>query len=509
VFAGAVAPRDVSAAPQQLPDVPSLLARYIAAADDPGALDVHKLESFGTISGAGLEGSFHTWLEGDRERTDQMLGPRHDQSLRIGDEFWYADSDGDVRMLTGILLRRERTQEFIDSGDFAKAPERCTLRGKVLIDRRQTYALDVMPDGGETETLYLDAITGLPDRIAYDDDDGRTTIDLFDWRTVSGHRFPYRTVTSDGDHAFDTTSITTRIDLSPSIALAVFAPFTARRIDMPAPGTVALTAHDGHLFVPVRIHGHDYTFLLDSGSQNVLVDNHVATELGLAPVGALEASGASRTGGLRVAPLDELDVGSGRMHDLVVTTIDLGASTDGAFRIDGILGYPFFAAATVRLDIGGKTMTFGPPGSLLPAGEKLPIVVDRALLEGTLRLDRATDAPFIFDTGNAGELLLYKPFMDKHAGIVPFSLTSRRSYGIGGGTSSYRSTLDELDFGDVPLYHADTDVMLATSGAFADRFDAGNVGLGLLKNFIVTFDVADASLYLQRAADFDDGRTRN
>jgi hypothetical protein len=209
-----------------------------------------------------------------------------------------------------------------------------------------------------------------------------------------------------------------------------------------------------------------------------------------------------------VAPLDELDVGSGRLHNLVVTTIDLGASTAGAFRIDGILGYPFFAAATVRLDPTARTMTFGPPGSVQPTGEKLTLQTDRALLETSLFVNRTFAAPFIIDTGNAGDLLLYKPFVDKHGGIVPFSATSRHSYGIGGEAESYRSSLQQLDFGSISMFNTDTDVMLATRGAFADRFDAGNVGLGLLDNFVVTFDVANAAIYFDRGSAFDDGRAR-
>ena len=50
--------------------------------------------------------------------------------------------------------------------------------------------------------------------------------------------------------------------------------------------------------------------------------------------------------------------------------------------------------------------------------------------------------------------------------------------------------------------------MLATRGAFADRFDAGNVGLGILRNFVLTFDMAHDALYVERGADFDDGRAR-
>jgi hypothetical protein len=154
-------------------------------------------------------------------------------------------------------------------------------------------------------------------------------------------------------------------------------------------------------------------------------------------------------------------------------------------------------------------MTFGPPGSIVPTGEKIPVQVDRSFPEATLRLDNETDAPFIIDTGNAGEVLLYRPFLAKHVGIVPYSTSDRHSYGIGGSTTSYRTSLDTISLGSVPIYHAETDVMLATSGAFADRFDAGNVGLGILKNFVVTFDVANAAIYLERGANFDDGRERN
>jgi len=504
-FALALSPA-AGAAP--LPDVKTLLARYIAAADDPGAPDVTKLETSGTVSGAGLSGTFHTWLDGDRERNDQTLGPQTESTLRIGERVWYADSDGDVRLFSGILARRERTQRFIDSGDFADSPERCALRGRVKIDGRAVYALDVTPDGGETETLYLDARTALPDKIAYDDDDGRTTITLSDWRTVSGHRFPFRAITSDGDHPFDTTQITTAVDLSPTIDPLVFAPLVPRRIDMAAPETIELSEHDGHLLAPVTIHGRSYTFLLDSGSQNVLLDTRVALELGLHPEGELEASGATRTGGLQLATVDEIDIGTGRLHDIVATTLDLGTSTQGAFRVDGILGYPFFAAATVRLDPAAKTITFGPPGSIAPAGEKVPLETDRALLEAQLRIN-GTEAPFIFDTGDAGNLLLYRPFVEKHPGIVPFSSTDRHSFGVGGEAESYGSALDELDIGNIPLYNVETDVMLATSGAFADRFDAGNVGLQMLDNFIVTFDVANGALYLERGPNFNDGRASN
>jgi hypothetical protein len=490
------------------PSLRSVLAGYTRAMADPGAVELAHVQTLGTLSGEGLTGTFGSWQQGDDERTDEMLGPRVERTLRVGNRLLAQDANGDVRQLTGVLARRDLTQRFIDSGEFARHPERLVFLGETFVDGRPAYALDVTADGGETETLYLDAVTYLPLRVAYDDDDGRTTVDLADWRTIGGHRFAFKSVESDGDRAFDVTQLTTSISLDVPIDPAQFAPFVPRAVDLPAAVTLPLEVSEGHIFAPVRIAGRTYRFLIDSGSQDIVIDAHVAAQLGLRPVGAIEASGATRTGGLQVARLSDLEVGGAHFRNLVVSTIDLGASTEGAFRIDGILGYPFFAQTMLRLDIANRTMTIGAPGSLPVAGDRIAIDLDRLFPEAQFGVDRSLTEPFIVDTGSAAEVLLYKPFVEKHAGIVPFKSADRSSYGIGGETRSYLSALDEIDLGDTPIYHADADVMLANSGAFADRFDAGNVGLGVLKNFIVTFDYASGAMYLEHGASFDDGRMR-
>ncbi len=491
------------------PSVTAILANYLRAIADPGVRAATKLETAGTIEGAGLAGIFHTWVDGDRERDEQSLGPRTDTTVRVGDRVYDENSDGNVRRFSGIMLRRTRTEVFIDSGDFARAPEHCVARGRAVVGGREAYALDVTAPGGETQTLYLDASTWLPLRIAYDEDDGRRTVDLSDWRTVEGRRYPFLTVSSDGDRAFDVTQKTAWVAADRAIDQNLFEVPKGHTIDMAAPQTIALTLRDGHLFAPVEIAGKHYTFLVDTGAQSILIDSRVAREAGLTSEGALEASGAQRTGGLGVARLATLGIGNGKLHDLVVTTLDLGRSTEGAFPIDGLLGYPFFAEATVTLDTLKPAMTFGPPGSFKPAGNKIAIEIDREFPEASFRVNRQVTAPFIVDTGSAAEVLLYRPFVDAHAGLVPATLSSRRSYGIGGAAPSYHTSLDVLELGGFELFHADADVMLATRGAFADRFDAGNVGIGVLKNFSISFDYDNDAMYVQSNAAFNDGRHRN
>jgi hypothetical protein len=209
-----------------------------------------------------------------------------------------------------------------------------------------------------------------------------------------------------------------------------------------------------------------------------------------------------------VATLPSIALDGARLDDVVVSSIDLGTSMNGGLRFDGILGYPFFASALVEMDFARKVLRFGPPGSFAPSGARVELDVDRELAEATFRLDGRLDAPFIVDTGNGGEMFLYRPFVAAHPGIVPPSTAATWNYGLGGANAAYRTSLDELQLGGVQLYHRSVDVVLADQGAFADRIDAGNVGLGVLRNFVATFDLSGGALYLRPGSAFDDGRRR-
>ncbi|HTV72167.1 MAG TPA: retropepsin-like aspartic protease, partial [Candidatus Acidoferrales bacterium] len=363
------------------PTVQDLVTLYDRAMTDPNAPAVQRFEVVGTIAGAALTGTFHEWQDGDDERTDQSLGLRQESTIRLGERYFFVSSTGNVREYRGSLLRRSRTQTLIDSGDLAGTPDCCRLGGTQVVDGVNAEELVVTAPGGDTESLFVDPQTGLPLRLAYEEDDGTTTVDLSDWRSYGGRRFPFKSVSSDGNHDFDITQITTSITMNEPIDPAIFAVPANRSIETAGVQHLDLVEHDAHLFAPVSISGHAYTFLVDTGAQSILLDESVARQLHLHEEGALEASGAARTGGLHLAKLDDLEVAGATMHDLVVTTLDLGASTEGAFHIDGILGYPFFASAAVRIDFAHETMDFGPPGSLTPSGDRLNADFDRGLVE--------------------------------------------------------------------------------------------------------------------------------
>ena len=470
----------------------AILAAYEHAT---GAQQRASIETSGTLSGEGLTGTFHNWRTGRNERDDEQLGMRSETTLRVGGRAWVRDANRNVRELHGVLLRHVQTDAFIDSGEFLRAPQHSRLLGSGVLAGRRAWRIEVTAAGGDPETLWFDARSGLPLRIEYVEGDGTTTVDLDDWRVVGGRKFPYRAVTSDGNHAFDVVERTTKAVVGGTIDPVVFAPPAGRTLVAEHAQTLPLVALGDHVACTVTIDGHAYTFLIDSGAQNVLLDSRVAKQLGLVEEGALEVRGATRLGGLRVARLPRLHIGDAELDDLVVSTLDLGA-TLGAVRIDGILGYPFFASGLVQLDLANRTMRFGPPGSFVPAGERIALDVDREIPEAMVRLDDKLEAPFLVDTGNSGALLLYRPFAERHPDLVRSTGPLLGNFGIGGFNRSYAAHLDAISVGSVALSQRDVEVVMATDGAFADRIDAGNLGLGVLRNFVMTFDLAGSALYL-------------
>jgi predicted aspartyl protease len=470
--------------------------------------DIASFVAEGTLSGEGLTGTYRVVRDGVNQREDDVLGPRHETTLQLGDRVFVRNANGNVRELRGYLRRRVMTEDLLDSGEFVKHPELSRFIGWGDVGSIKAWRLEVNAQGGEPETLWIDPSTGLPLRLEYLDGDGPSYVDYSDWRDVKGRKIAFRNVVTDGDHRFDTVQQTTSVAIGEPIDQTAFAPLAARALDTDRVHTVPLTERYGHIGVTVRIADKDWFFILDTGAQSILVDSSVLRAAGLTGQGAMEVRGAGRSGGLEVATLPQLDLDGAKMDDLIVSSLDLSQNLGGGMKIDGILGYPFFASALVELDFPDHVMRFGPPGSFVPKGTRIALDVDRELAEATFQLNNRLDAPFIIDTGNSAEMLLYRPFLDAHPGVVPFSATASWNYGIGGTNATYRSSLDDLRLGTFHLYHRTVDVVLANSGAFADRVDAGNVGLGILRNFDTTFDLGNSAMYLAPNTTFDDGRTR-
>jgi predicted aspartyl protease len=470
----------------------------------------HTLQSSGALDGLGLHGTFQYWRDGSHERDDEILGVRTQRTLRDGEKEYIQNANGSVRVVRGLMRRAQVTEDFIDSGDFARHPDEVALVGYgQSADGRPIWKLTVSPPGGSVYGVGIDAANWMVDEKSYPDGDSIATVDYSGYRSVDGALVPFVEVDSNGDRAFDIASHVDRVVVDKPIDSAVFAPFVAAVIDAPVPVNVSLETSQGHIFAHVVLKGVPMLFLLDSGSQGVFIDPGAAKRIGIAGEGTMEIRGARRTQGLGVAALDIIGIGSARFPAGVISLVDLSAITFNGRGVDGVLGYPFFAAAELRIDPEKLTMTIARPGTLPSQGSTVGIDTDRELPEIIAQIN-GVPARFVVDTGNSSELLVFHAFVDAHKGLVPY--TNARSFspnrGVGGSSSVVQTLVDDLQIGPFKLYNRRAGIVLSNNGAFADSADAGNIGWATLHNFVVTFDLANQSMMLDKTRWFDDGRGR-
>lgn len=247
--------------------------------------------------------------------------------------------------------------------------------------------------------------------------------------------------------------------------------------------------------------------MIDSGSQSDVIGPRVAQALGIRPQGSFELSGAASVHSLGAVLLQGLKIGDWAFPASMAAVLDM----DGLARhpIDGVLGFPFLSSAEVRLDVYHQTLTIGSPGSLPAEGDRISVDTRNSWPEVDGIVDRV-QAHVLIDTGDTNELLLFKDFIDTHPGLVQLvPMDFAQNHAVGGSMHALRTIVDELDLGRQKLFKRKTDVIFATKGTFADPNIAANVGLGSLKQFVVTFDLADNAMYLEQAPDFDSGRFRS
>jgi len=120
----------------------------------------------------------------------------------------------------------------------------------------------------------------------------------------------------------------------------------------------------GHMAVQVKINGKGpFRLVFDTGAPMMLVTTRLAKEAGLIKKDAKPAAfGIFNVMGAPV-PIKEFEMGGLKAHDVTTMVMDhpTVAAMESFFgRIDGIVGFPFFARYRMTIDYQAKEMTFVP-----------------------------------------------------------------------------------------------------------------------------------------------------
>ena len=263
--------------------------------------------------------------DGTNEREDDVLGPRHETTLRLGDRIFVRNANGNVRELRGYLHRRALTEDLLDSGAFAAHPELARFAGWGDVERRARLAAR----SARCRRRAGDAVDRLRQRPAAAAGISRRRRPVV--RRVRRLARGRRSQDSVSLRCSPTaTAVSTRCSRRRRCAIdqpvdpAAFAPLKPRLLATDRVHTVPLVEREGHVGVTVQCAGRDWFFLLDTGAQSILVDTSgPQSRRHRAARRARSARRDAQRRSRRRGPAVACDRRRARLDDVVVSSLDI------------------------------------------------------------------------------------------------------------------------------------------------------------------------------------------
>jgi predicted aspartyl protease len=284
-----------------------------------------------------------------------------------------------------------------------------------------------------------------------------------------------------------------------SVALILLLPGVA----LPAAASGARTyevslTRGSRLLVQAQVNGHPVEALLDSAAESTLIDRQFARTLKLASDDTVSGQGsggssfeASLVKGVR---LQVFGVSLENQTIAVTDLKDVGQRLLGR-RIDVILGREIFDAARLEIDVEGRRITVLPGGSN-PAGSRLELTTEHGVETIPVSVEQAGPVRATFDLGNGSQVLIGKQLVERlHLLSDGHVVSASRGGGLGGETERQVIVLHSLEvagrrFENVP---AAIDPQPSASDL--------NVGVDILRHFVITTDFAAHAVWLQPRPD--------
>jgi hypothetical protein len=473
-----------------------------------GALEVKY-----AYSGQGLTGataSIYDLASGDFVDSFD-IGPTKGANGFDGRQAWMQDMSGAVTPQAGGDTRQLAVNEAYRDANLWWRPDRGGASVSSLgtrTDGGQSFdVLSVTPAGGKTFEAWFDAKSHLLARTLEPQSSQIITTFFSDYRPVDGAQLAGKMVIDDGSGVQyrQTQTLGGARFLNPRGAGAYAMPkvaLTGARIDN-ASGrtTVPFRLLNNHIYAQVTINGKGpFLTIFDTGGHDLLTPD-TAKALSVKSEGQAPGQGAGEgivdTGFARDVTFK---IGDLSIEDPSIAVLPFVAPQVEGFSESGMIGFEVFRRFVTQIDYGARTLTFIDPARFDPkdAGTAVPFVFYSHLpqVEGTFE---GIAGKFDIDTGSRVELTLTRPFVEANGLTAkhPKGVAAVDGWGVGGRSRSYITRASDFTLGSVRIPGVVTGFGTDAKGAFADPNYAGNVGSGLLKGFVVTFDYGHQIMYLK------------
>ena len=482
---------------------------------------VMKIES--KLGGQGLTGTDTsiTDLRTGNSVERYTLGPASGAQGFDGTEAWEQGPNGEVNLQKGgDGLQLARNAAYQNANLWWRA-EFGGAEVEALADQpcgASTCAvLEISPKGGLPFQAWFDETSHLLDRTVLRVGARTTTMVFSDYRSVGGVRIPFKTVVDNGHGPQYLQTVAVKsVAFLPAQPSATYAPPASRIKDVAIAGGATQTTFpfrllNNHIYTDAWVNGQGpLLFIVDTGGENILVPS-AARKLDIKTEGAMAGTGVGdKAVSVGLAKVESLRVGDADFRDQVVYVMDFIPNDVEGVDIQGMLGFTVFKRFVTRVDYGKHEITLIEPDHFDPkdAGTPIPFVFNGDLpeVEGTFD---GIPGKFDVDTGSRASLTLTGPFAKQHdlRAANPKGVVAVDGWGVGGSSRSYVMRGKALTIGPVKIPGIVTALSLQEKGSFASPSYQGNIGGGILKRFVVTFDYARHLMYLkplpQPVADLD------
>lgn len=494
-------------------DPSAVLNAYRAASGGDAWNRKAVVKTVSEISGQGLTGTDTSIadLSDGRSVDHYTLGPASGAQGFDGQQTWQQDSSGTVNIEKGgdalplAINSAYRNANLWWRPDFGGA--KVESQGEKMLGGGTDERLTITPKGGKPFEAWFDAGTHLLSRIVERQGSQTVTTTLSDYRPVQGVWVPRKAVVDTGHGAkYLQTLAVTSVRFLPEQPASIYAAPRVTVADFSiasgAPQTrFPFRLRNNHIYADVSVNGSaPMNFIFDTGGMNILVPA-TARQLGIKTEGAMPGTGVgNKAQDFGLARIRTLKVGDATFRNQVVGVLDFEPNGVEGVDIHGMVGFEVFKRFVTRIDYGNHTITLIDPGHFDPqdAGTPIPFVFDGDLpeVEGTFE---GIPAKFDIDTGARDELTLTAPFVAAHdlRTTHPHGVEAVEGWGVGGPSRGYVTRGRELAIGPVKIPGVVTSLSTAKKGSFASASYQGNIGGGVLKRFVVTFDYGHHTMYLK------------
>ena len=412
---------------------------------------------------------------------------------------------GDVRQLA--VNEAYRLQNLWWRGDRSGAT--VVDAGRKSKDGKTYDVLTVTPKGGKPFDAWFDSATHLLARTVETSVTLTITTDYADFAPTDGVQLAH-TVTID-DGSGEAGRQTMKLSSAKFSAAADDTTFALPKINLQdfelAPGTTQTTVPfllaNNHVYVQASFNGSKpLNVIVDTGGHDILVPDSAAA-LGIKVQGAQPSTGSGSGVTLSgLARVQSIRVGGAIVKDQPITVLKFSNAAEGVDE-QGMIGYEFITRFITRFDYGRHELTFIDKKHFDPrdAGTPVPFRLYHQFPEVLGSYD-GIPSRFGMDTGARNVLSLTSPFAQRNH-IIEREKNGAKAltgWGVGGPSYGYVFRGKDLRLGDVTIKSPLTEFNLDKGGVGATEAFPNNVGGGLLKRFVVTFDYDHQLMYLKPIA---------